>query len=262
MRTPIRPLNIVLGFGLLAAIAASVVGCDNGTIPDPNDPNEAGIAQPEVLRNDLKGASDTLYERVYKGEITDQQAQNYLAEYADRLLSGLKVEKVPVDKAWEYGEVFRTARRWKQAKIFYEIAVKNAKDDDRKVNDSIHLAVVDCKLDDVTDAIKFVRSTFNVPPTAKAPILIGTLLEVVPSGRGKGHDFELAQLLEEAIPQAEKTIVNMQTVPGRTFIIARPHHVFNAWSTVVQLYLETGHPDLAHKAEVQAAKTASETHTI
>jgi len=255
-------LRVLAGVIVVAGIVFLLHSFRNGTIPDPNDPNEAGIAQPEVLRNDLKGASDSLYDRVYKGEISDFQAQNYLAEYADRLLKGLIVEKVPVSKAWEYGDVFRTARRWKQAKLFYEIAVKNAKDYDRKVNDSLRLALVDCKLDDVPTAIKLVRSTFSAPPKEKAPILIGTLLEVVPAGRGKGHDVELAQLLEDAIPQAEQTMVNPNTQSGRTFLLARRHHVGNAWLTVVQMFNDAKRPDLADKAAKLAAKGAPETQSI
>ncbi len=255
MRNLRRHRAFPLGLLMLASACLVAAGCGNGSIPDPNDPNDVGNAQPEVLKSDLKGASDSLYERVYKGEITDDQAQNYLADYADRLLNGLKVEKVPVSKAWEYGDVFRTARRWKQAKVFYEIAVKNAKDDDRKVNDSLRLALVDCKLDDVPTAIKLVRSTFNVPPTAKAPILIGTLLEVVPAGRGKGHDVELAQLLQDAIPQAEQTVVDPHSEAGRSFLLARSHHVGNAWLTVVQMFTDAHRPDLAAKASEAAARS-------
>jgi hypothetical protein len=248
--------NRTIALGLLLA-GLGLFGCKNGTLPDPNDPSDVGVTQPDVLRNDLKGASDSLYERVYHRELTDKQAQDYLAKYADDLVSGLKIEKVPVDKAWEYADVFRTARNWKQAQAFYKIAVKNAKNEDRRVNDSLRLAEMDCKLHDVPDAIKLVRSTFNTPPGAKAPILIATLLEVVPAGRGQGYDKELGLLLEDAIKQGEETVVDPTTVPGNAYILALPHHVANAWLTCVQLFMDSGHPDLAQKAGQMANRDSN-----
>jgi hypothetical protein len=255
-----RSLSPGIAFALFSALLAG--GCTSGTIPDPNDPNDVGNAQPEVLRNDLKGAADSLFDRVNRGELTVKQAQNYLAAYADKLVSGLKVEKVPVGKAWEYGQVFYTARRWKHAKVFYEIAVAHAVNDDRRINDSIKLAAVDCQLGDVPSAVALMRATFKSPPTAKAPILIGTLLEVVPAGEGKGHDVELAQLLEDAIPQAEETVVDPNTIAGRMYLIARPHHVANAWLKIVHLFNAANRPDLAQKAGEMAAKSRPEQHTI
>jgi hypothetical protein len=247
---------------LAAVLAVGLGGCKVKPIPDPNDPNDVGNAQPEVLRNALKGAADALFDRVHTGELTDAEAQDKLSKYADTLLSSLKMEKVPHDKAWEYGEVFRAARRWKQAKVFLEIAVKYANTQDRFVNDSIRLAAVDCMLKDVPTAIKLVRGTFTAYPENKAPILYGALYDVVPAGEGQGHDVELAQLLQDSIAQAMKTRVDPKSEAGSAFLMARGHHVGVAWLKVVQMFTDANRPDLARKAEQEAAKSSNSERAI
>lgn len=221
---------------VLAAAAVSVVGCQSAQLPDPNDPATAGIMQPEVLRNNLKGAADAFYRRVRTGEITDAEAQRLLQDYANKVIQTVPLEKVPADKAWEYGEVFITARRWREARQFLEVAVKNAPNEDRRVNDSLRLARALVNLNDVPGAIKLAESTFSAPPRDKAPILPAILYEIVKEGEGKGQDVALANLLREAVKQHEETIVDPETEPGRMFNAARGHHIRTAYVTAMRLY--------------------------
>ena len=243
-------MNVRWALPLVLALA----GCHTATLPDPNDPNEVGVVQPDVLRNNLQSVSDNLYARVQKREITDERFQVLMGEYANSLLDSAKMTNVPPDRAWEYADVFRTARRWKEARKYLDIAVKNAKDDDRRVNDSLRLAEAMAHLGEVKPAIAVVRSIFGVPPSEKAPILISTLLEFVPAAEGKGHDAELAQLLLDAIPQAEKTIVDPKSDAGAVYLAARPHHIQNAFLRAVGLYQAAGKPELAKAAGAAARK--------
>jgi hypothetical protein len=235
-------------------VLAALSGCKNGTVPDPNDPNDVGALQPEVLRSDLKYASESLWERCLNKEITEGQFQSLMAQYANQLIGQMHIEKVPPKKAWEYGEVFRTAKRWKQAEIFYRIAVKAAPNQDRFVNDSLHLAEAMAHQNEVAEAIPIVKATFNSKPQEKAPILPGTLLEFVPAARGKGQDVELAKLLEGAIQQEEQTIVDLKSEAGQSFQMAKRHHITNAWKTIIDLYTGVGKRDLADAASVRAEK--------
>jgi hypothetical protein len=91
-------------------------------------------------------------------------------------------------------------------------------------------------LGQLPDAFKTARQAFNAAPEASAPILPAVLLEMVPAARGKGHDEELAELLEEAIGKHMATVVDPGTVAGVAFLAARPHHVRNAWRTIIEIY--------------------------
>ncbi|MFI5385595.1 MAG: hypothetical protein ACHQ50_05675 [Fimbriimonadales bacterium] len=220
-----------------------------GTPPDPNDPRQAGILTPEVLELDLKGASENLMDRINRGEqISDARFHDLMAEAANSLLNQVDVDSIPPNRAWEYGEFYITARRWKDAKKALDVAVKVAKDEDRRVNDNLRLARVLAELGDVHRAVVTARSTFNVADTGAAPILPATLLEIVPAGAGKGDDAELAAMLEDAIACENRTVVDANTVPGRDFLLARPFHVRNAWTKIVELYTSAGNPAKAKAA--------------
>ena len=230
-------------------------GCHFGTFPDPNDPSRAGSLQPEVLRRQLKGASDALQARFGSGEITEGQYRDLLAEYADQLVSSTHIESVDPAKAWEYGEVFRTGRMWKQAEAIFRVAVKAAKDDDRRVNDTLRLAEALAHLGRVGEAVEEARKSFDAPATAKAPILYGVLLEIVPAGVGQGKDLELARLLEDAIKQSDLTKVDETTESGKGFVVALPHHQRNARRLAARLYLGVGKD--ADAERVLGGKTAT-----
>jgi hypothetical protein len=245
--------NWLLLIGLLGVCA----GCKTATLEDPNDPKVAGILAPDVIRRQLKGTSDMLMERVGKGQLTDAEFQELITKRANELLGDLPLDKVDPARAWEYGEVFRTAKRWDQAKQALLIAVENAektKNEDRRVNDLIRLAHAEAMLNDVEGAIKTAERTMNAPPAGSAPILPGVLLEIVPAARGKGKDAELAQLLEKAISKHMETVVDPKSDPGKMFLMARPYHVRNAWKTIFQLYTKAGKEDEARKSLERSEK--------
>lgn len=244
---------------LLGPICVLAIGCRAATTPDPNDPNVATAHRAEVLHRNLHWASDAANARVYRGEISSNKAKDLVAEYASELTSKVKISQVHPDDAWIYGDLFLTAKNWDMAKQALTIAVAHAKDEDRRVNDSLRLAQAYGMLNDVPKAIALAKTTFSAPPTEKAPILPAILLTVVPAARGKGHDEELARLLEGAIKQHELTIVDPKLAPGKAFLMARPVHIAHAWDTVVQLYNASGHADEAEAAQARRSRQSQET---
>lgn len=232
----------------LFILAIACAGCHFGTPPDPNDPKIAGTQQVEVLRRQLKGASDSLLARVASGEIDDAEFNRQISLAANEILKGVKIENIPPEKAWEYAEVFRTARRWDESRQAFETAVKVAKNMDRKVNDSLHLAVVYAELKRYDDAIGMALSVINVPAEASSPILPAVLLELLPAMENANRDLALAGLLEEAIRAEVRTVVDPRTKPGHDFLVARPFHLRNAWHEVVLLYRKAGDTQKAQKA--------------
>lgn len=250
--------NIVV-FLILLMLAFSVVWFRDGltrvgTPEDPNDVRRSPMLALSIIKNNLQADSEDLMHRVHKGEITDQQFHEYMSKAAQMLLDQgeVKPTKIPAHEAWEYGEIYITARRWKDAKTVLETAVKAAKGEDRRVNDNLRLARVLAELGDVKSAVSTARSTFNTPDEGSAPILPATLYEIIPAGEGKGADPELAALLEEAIKCEDRTIVNPESVAGQSFLAARPAHDRRAWRKVVELYETSGKIDDARKAEQRA----------
>lgn len=234
-----------IGIGMVLA------GCQTRTLDDPNDVKAAGVLAPDVIRRQLKGTSDMLLERMANGEITDDQFKELIAKRANELLENLPIDKIDPSRAWEYGEVLRTAKRWEQAKQALEIAVKHAeenKDEDRRVNDILRLAHAQAMLGEVPQAFKTARRAFNAAPEASAPILLAVLLEITPAAKGKGHDEELAQLLEEAIGKHMNTVVDPNSESGVAFLAARRVHVRNAWRTIIELYSKSGNDAKARSA--------------
>ena len=225
---------------LLPFFLLPLSGCHFGTFPDPNDPSRAGTLQPEVLRRQVAGASAALLARFGTGEISEERYRDLLAEYADGLVKRAHIESVDPAKAWEYGEVFRTGRMWKESEAIFRVAVGAAKDDDRRVNDTLRLAEALAHLGRVHEAVEEARKTFEAPPRYKAPILYGVLLEIAPAARGKGKDAEVARLLEDAIRQSDLTEVDRSTESGEAFVQALPHHQRNARRMAAKLYLGVG----------------------
>lgn len=226
-------------YGLILA-AFLLVGCKTGTFPDPNDPNSDVLPQPDVLRRQIKGASDALLARVGSGEITDAQYRDMLRDYARSLLKKTDIESVAPAKAWEYADAFRTAQMWKEDEALLRIAVKAAKDSDRGVNDRLRLAEALAHLDRVEEAIDVARETFDAPRESKVPILYAVYLEIAPAAKGKGHDVELARLLEDASRQADLAVVDPNSDSGKAFLFALPHHQRNARKLAAELYLAAG----------------------
>lgn len=184
--------------------------------------------QPDVLLRNLKWASDAANQRVANGEINESRARELVAQYAADLTRHVTIEAIDPDRAWEYAEVFRTARIWAKAKPLLELSLQHPKSEDRRVNDSLRLAQVLGNLNEVTEAIASARSVFDAAPADRAPIMPALTLEVVPACHGKGHDEELAMLLEDAIPLYDATIVNLKTEAGAAFRMAKPFHMRRA----------------------------------
>jgi hypothetical protein len=229
-------------------LAAATIGCTVKTLPDPNDPTRVTANQAAVMRNQLRWASDAANERVFHHEISPDQAKQLVTQYAAQLSKAYDAKQLTAGNAWMYGEVLLSSQNWKLAEGALERAVKDAKDDDRHVNDSLRLAEVEAHLHKVDEAMRLVRGTFTVPNFAKAPILPAVLFTIVPAAKGQNHDPDLAQLLEECIQQHKETVVDPKIPAGKLFLLARPHHIRNAWEEVYKLYNESGHPDLAQKA--------------
>ncbi len=253
---PKRAANALLS-GLLLLLALAAPGCKLRPPPDPNDPKDVGVLQIDVLQRNLRQASQAVNERVANGEITDEEGKKLLAESANKLLGSVDVGKINAVDAWKYGDLFKTAERWEQARQAYELAVATAakaKNEDRRVNDSLRLALALAHLGKIDEAIEAARKTFVTPPSDKAPILMSVLYEVVPAAEGKGKDAELAALLEDAIQQHEKVIVNPDSDSGRSFLAAKRFHLEAAWEKVTSLLLSVGKRDEA----LEAAKRAKQ----
>lgn len=245
---------------LLLVALATVAGCRTGTLPDPNDPAAAGAMAPDVLRQNLKGVSDMLNERLETGEINRREYQALIQRAANELLEKTQIDFIAPERAWEYVEVLRAAGQWDAAVKYARVAVdhaKRTKNSDRFVNDSLRLAEALAQTNKVPEAIRTARTTFNVERTAMAPILMATLYEIVKAGEQKGHDVALARLLEEAIRCHELTIVDPKTEAGKAFLGAKPTHLRRAWTKVIQLYLAGRRDDLARQAAERADKSLS-----
>ncbi|MCX7799537.1 MAG: tetratricopeptide repeat protein [Fimbriimonadales bacterium] len=237
--------------GLVLAFAAA--GCRLPPPPDPNDPGRGANVDPDVLQRNLKHASDFLNERVLRGEISDRQAREMMAAIARRMVEGVDLRLIPVSQAWRYGEFFRAAKEWDEALACFRVAVRFAKNEDRRVNDSLRLAHCLAELGRTDEAIAAARSVFDTRPEESAPILPAVLLEIVPASLNRGRDVELARLLEDAIAIHERTVVDPETAAGMAFLAARPHHVRNAYALAIRLYRAGGRDDLAAAAAERAA---------
>ncbi|MCO5296412.1 MAG: hypothetical protein M9921_06100 [Fimbriimonadaceae bacterium] len=234
----------------LAALCLVVAaGCQVDTPPDPNDPTQVGILQPEVLRRNLKTASDATMVRVEKGEITEQEGLKRIQQYAEDTIGTIDLDHIPVDKAWEYAEVFLAAKNWPLARAALLVAIQHPASEDRRVNDRLRLASAEAHLGHIPEAIAAARSVFDTPDEQAAPILLAVLYEIVPPAKGHGFDAELAQLLEDAITQHLRVRVDRRSEPGQAFLIARPFHLARAWSEIVRLYEAAGKPELAETAK-------------
>ncbi|MFQ3677551.1 MAG: hypothetical protein SNJ74_06390 [Fimbriimonadaceae bacterium] len=253
--------------GWIAALAGAVAlaGCAFEPPPDPNDPAQVGVLQPEVLMRNLRWAAEFYTERKLRGEIDDAQLRQLLSDYANQLVATVDLDQINPVSAWKYGDVFRTAERWDLAEEALVMAVdfaKRSRNEDRRVNDSLRLAQVLAHQGRVDEAIQMARSTFDTPPDQKAPILYAVLYEIVPAAERKGRDAELAKLLEDAIDQHSQVVVDPNSDSGRAFLGARRHHLSLAWQRVVRLYRQAGRASEAERAQDRAFRMMSEQQRI
>lgn len=240
-------------FPLLVLVAVVVGGCQVGVPPDPNDPAKVpGILKAEVLQRNLKGAADALNERKAQGEINDERYRELMTQFANELLDDVPIGKIPPDQAWQYAEVYLTAQRWKDAEEILRSAVKAAKNEDRRVNDTLRLARAIANQGRIDESVTTARKVLDAAPRESAPILPAVLYEIVPplmSARGiAGKEPEVAKLLEEAIEKHMTTIVDHTLEPGKAFLASKPFHVRRAWDRIVELYANAGRADEARSA--------------
>ena len=228
----------------LALLAVSLVGCRFGQLPDPNKVEPSATFDGEALQKSVRAADETLTERLVRGEIDEQTKRAMLHEFIREQIGDIDLSKIPKDQVWRYGDVYRQLEDWKTTEVLYARAVDNAKDEDRRVNDTLRLAEVKARLGDVEKGIELVRSTFDVQPEGKAPILLAVLYEFTPAALGQGHDVEVAILLEDAMAQHLLTVVDPESEAGSRFLEARAHHISRAWEIVVRIYRGTGDENL------------------
>lgn len=237
---------------LVGLLAFGMTGCKTGHIKDPNDPADVGRVDPSTLRGNLQTINESLALRLARREITKNQYRELTVKAAVELMTDIETTTIREKDAWQYGEILKNARRWKQAETTLRMAVEFAiktKNDDRRVNDSLRLATVLGELKRPKEAIKMARSVFDAPPNQLAPILLGVYLEIVPATRNQGQDAELAQLIAEAIDCHRRVVVDKNTDAGHTFEIARNFHIARAYGVMQGLYRGVGREDLASALE-------------
>lgn len=227
---------LIIGLG---AVFLTTAGCNFSPPPDPNDPTQVSIQQPKVMMRRLKWASNAANMRVAQGEISEQKAKELVSQSAKGMISAIPQDMIPHDQAWEYAEVFRTAKDYESAVKFFKIAVENAATEDRKINDTLRYAHCLAETGQVKEAIEMAKSTFTAPDTDTAPVLPSILYEIAPAARGKGHNKELSDLLYGAVRVFERTIVDKDSEAGAMFLMARPTHIKKAISLAQELSRQT-----------------------
>ena len=228
-------------------LCLGLCGCHFGTLPDPNDTARTN-PDPEIMQRNIAAATAMLDLRIARGEITPAERKSRLDVMLNELANKIDPETVPNRTAYRYADILRQAGEWKSAEVLYQRAVEHAATDDRRVNDTLQLARVEAHLGKVTEAIELVRSTFDVRPTDKGPILMSALYEIAPEAKGKGKDAEIAGLLEECIAQHLLTEIDPNLETGKAFVAALPKHIENAWSEIARLYRSAGREDLMKEA--------------
>lgn len=237
-------------------------GCHLVQYPDPNVAKPGTLVDAKVLRRNLVAVHTDLERRVAKGEITRPQKNELIKEYCDKVLVDVNLQTVPKSQAWEYADVVRQAERWDQAYDLLKVAVSSAKNEDRRVNDSLKMAWCAAHLNKLDEAFRLARSTFSTPPEGKAPILYGILYEIAPDMEGKGRDVDVAKLIEDAIDQHEQVRVDPASDSGKAFLGTRAHHIRRAWDEVLKLYVKAGRTDLAKAALTKADKATDQSARI
>lgn len=242
---------------LLVAVVLAVAGLlaylGRTTSPQgPNDLETAGVEQAKQMRAQLASAYQQLERRVVRGEIDDAERSSRMKGLAGSFADKVNLEAIPDASAFDYGEVFRTAERWKDARALFTLARDKAPNDDIRVNANLRIAHCSAALGEFAIAAEAIRATFDAPPGNKAGVLLATLYEVTPLLRAKGHDADLARLLEEAIQQHRRTVIDPKTEAGQAFLMAMPTHVRNGWIAVIGLYRDAGEMDEAARASRDA----------
>jgi tetratricopeptide (TPR) repeat protein len=244
---------VLLVLGVLGFLAYAGRAGGGGRV-NPNDPATAGPRQADVMLDQLGAAYRQLALRRARGEIEAADKDRLMLEMAQRFAGMVDPGAIPPGEAFDFGEVFRAAERWKDARDAFAVAARDAAAEAERVNAHLRLAHCKAALGDFEGAERAIRATFGAEPGNKAGILLATLYEVVPLLRGKGRDVELARLLEAALGQHRKVVIDPATEPGRAFLLAAPTHIRKGWETVASLYRDAGRPEEAERARREGEK--------
>ncbi|MEZ5163620.1 MAG: tetratricopeptide repeat protein [Fimbriimonadaceae bacterium] len=247
---------------LLAALALGLVGCHFAEFPDPNAMDHGQLPDAAVMQKNIQNAYSTLDQRVAKGDITPERRDELISELVGQFSDPIKVDEIKGEDTWRYADILRQGDRWEDSEKLYIQAVEIAESDDRRVNDSLQLARVQAHLGKVEEAIATARSTFDVKPIEKAPIMMSILYEILPEGLGKDKDIELAKLLEDAIDQHNQVVVDENLDPGKVFLEARSSHIRNAWQEVFRIYITNDARDELLKAQERARAMMEQTSQV
>ena len=237
-----------------AAAVVLAAGCEFGQIPDQSEPGPDSLYDGALLQQNVRRVDEVLNDRVMRGQINLAEKQELLNAYISEQVADLVREDIPADQVWRFADVYRQMEDWQTTHELYTIAVTTAESEDRRVNDSLRLAEATAQLGDVQEGMDLVRSTFDVDPEGKAPILMATLYEFAPVAEGRGHDHALAVLLEEAALQHLLTIVDAESEAGRLFMQARRYHLRKAWFAIIRLY-RSEDDDEAMRAAIGRSET-------
>lgn len=227
-------LPLVVGFSL------ATLGCQSGTMPSPEEPADLARVPLQTVRDNLQADYEQLRERVDKQEITEAKLHEVLRERASKFAAKVDATTLTNDNAWIIADILRCAEQWHKARAALQIAVRTAKTEDRRVNDTLHLAQVEAKLGNVDKVIPLARSVFSAGPRDKGPILPAILFEIVPAAEGKGIDKELADLLLDAAEQHKQVEIDRDSDAGKLFLAARPFHINRAFRRAMELYKSSG----------------------
>ena len=220
----------------LAVAVVLAAGCEFGQIPDQSEPGPDSLYDGALLQQNVQRVADVLNDRVIRGQISRAEKQELLSAYIGEQVADLVRDDIPADQVWRFADVYRQMEDWQTTHDLYTIAVTTAESEDRRVNDSLRLAEATARLGNIEEGMDLVRSTFDVDPEGKAPILMATLYEFALAVRGRGHDRALALLLEDAALQHMQTVIDPKSEAGRRFMQARRYHVREAWFAIIRLY--------------------------
>ena len=244
------------------AVVVAGAGCRPNQIPDPNNPKNVPSEQvAKLLRQQIQSSADDLNQRVGTGEISDQKRKDLLAKLAGKLLSEGDPAHCAPEDAWIYADLMLTEHHYSEAIPMLKKAIQYAtsvNNDDRRVNDSLRLARALAETGKIGPALDLTQSVIDSKPKDPNPVLTSVLLEITPVAQGKGHDEQLAKLLEEAIHEHLRVKVDPTSYPGKMFLAARTFHIKHAWDTIVSLLKGSGHPDQAAAAAAREASMMRE----
>lgn len=213
--------------GVAFATLTLSLGCATPPVPNPNSTFIPQNLSPGQALNLLRRANVLFQARIRTGTLQRADLDQLNQLYAQDIAQALDIRKMQLADAWTFGEVYRSARDWGQARIAFERAVQN-NSHERWVVDRLRLAESLAWLGEQDSAIRWVESTFVARPEAKAPILPAVLYEIAPPLATNGPNSAVADLLLQAIDQHRQAVVNPTTPAGQDFLAARSHHIRRA----------------------------------